>query len=98
MPRLGSLDLVFNPANMEKLAECGVHVLDAPAEMIPAALKYLGEDPDSKDPEVIAKAEAVFEAVRPYIQKFHSSEYINALANGDICVAFGLVGRYPSGP
>ena len=89
---LGSLKLVFDPANMEKLAECGVHVLDAPAEMIPAALKYLGEDPDSKDPEVIAKAEAVFEAVRPYIQKFHSSEYINALANGDICVAFGWSG------
>ncbi len=89
---LGSLELIFNPDNMAKLAECGVHVLDAPAEMIPAALKYLGEDPDSRDPEVIAKAEAVFTAVRPYIQKFHSSEYINALANGDICVAFGWSG------
>ncbi len=31
-------------------------------------------------------------AVRPYIQKFNSSEYINALANGDICVAFGWSG------
>ncbi|MFK7744670.1 MAG: polyamine ABC transporter substrate-binding protein [Roseobacter sp.] len=89
---IGSLSLVFDPASMEKLAECGVYFLDAPAEMIPAALKYIGEDPDSKDPEVIAKAEAVFAAVRPYIQKFHSSEYINALANGDICVAFGWSG------
>jgi putrescine transport system substrate-binding protein len=89
---IDSLALVFDPANMEKLASCGVHVLDAPAEMIPAALKYLGEDPDSHDPEVIAKAEAVFAAVRPYIRKFHSSEYINALANGDICVAFGWSG------
>ncbi|PYC47506.1 spermidine/putrescine ABC transporter substrate-binding protein PotF [Litorivita pollutaquae] len=87
-----SLALVFDPANMEKLSECGVHFLDAPAEMIPAALKYLGEDPNSHDPEVIAKAEAVFTAVRPYIQKFHSSEYINALANGDICVAVGWSG------
>jgi putrescine transport system substrate-binding protein len=26
------------------------------------------------------------------VQKFHSSEYINALANGDICVAFGWSG------
>lgn len=89
---VGSLELVFNPANMEKLAECGVHFLDAPAEMIPAALKYIGEDPDSHDPEVIAKAEGVLAGVRPYIQKFHSSEYINALANGDICVAFGWSG------
>jgi putrescine transport system substrate-binding protein len=89
---IGSLDLVLNPANMEKLADCGVHFLDAPGEMIPAVLNYLGEDPDSHDPEVIAKAEAVMMAVRPYITKFHSSEYINALANGDICVAFGWSG------
>lgn len=89
---MDSLALVFDPANMEKLADCGVHFLDAPGEMIPAALQYLGEDPDSKDPEVIARAAEVFAAVRPYIQKFHSSEYINALANGDICVAFGWSG------
>lgn len=89
---LGSLELVFDPANMEKLASCGVHFLDAPTEMIPAALKYIGEDPDSKDPEVIAKAEGVLMAVRPYVQKFNSSEYINALANGEICVAFGWSG------
>lgn len=89
---LDSWDLVFDPSNMEKLAECGVHFLDAPTEMIPAALNYIGEDPDSHDPDVIAKAEAVYDAVRPYIQKFHSSEYINALANGDICVAVGWSG------
>ncbi|SFL74815.1 polyamine ABC transporter substrate-binding protein [Shimia aestuarii] len=89
---IGSLALVFDPANMEKLASCGVHFLDAPDEMIPAALAYLGEDPNSHDKDVIAKAEPVLEAVRPYIQKFHSSEYINALANGDICVAMGWSG------
>ena len=87
-----SLSLIFDPANMEKLAECGVHFLDAPVELIPAALQYLGEDPDSHDPDVIAKTEEVLMAVRPYVQKFHSSEYINALANGDICVAFGWSG------
>jgi putrescine transport system substrate-binding protein len=89
---INSLDLVFNAENMEKLAACGVHFLDAPAEMIPAALNYIGEDPDSQDPDVIAKTEDVLLAVRPFIQKFHSSEYINALANGDICVAFGWSG------
>ena len=36
--------------------------------------------------------EPVLLGVRPYITKFHSSEYINALANGDICVAFGWSG------
>jgi putrescine transport system substrate-binding protein len=89
---IGSLSLIFDPANMEKLASCGVHLLDAPAEIIPAALAYIGEDPDSHDPDVIAKVEPVLTAIRPYVQKFHSSEYINALANGDICVAFGWSG------
>ena len=87
-----SLSLIFDPANMEKLSECGVHFLDAPVEMIPAALAYLGEDPDSQDVDTIEKAEPVLSAVAPYVQKFHSSEYINALANGDICVAFGWSG------
>ncbi|MCA0941447.1 polyamine ABC transporter substrate-binding protein [Yangia mangrovi] len=89
---IDSWDLVFKPENMEKLAACGVYFLDAPSEMIPAALKYIGEDPDSHDPDVIAKAEPVYMAIRPYIRKFHSSEYINALANGEICVAVGWSG------
>ncbi|WP_171230568.1 polyamine ABC transporter substrate-binding protein [Ruegeria sp. HKCCA4008] len=89
---LNSMDLVLKPENMEKLASCGVHFLDAPTEIIPMVLQYLGEDPDSSDPEVIAKAEAPLLSVRPYIQKFHSSEYVNALANGEICVAVGWSG------
>jgi putrescine transport system substrate-binding protein len=87
-----SLALIFDPANAEKLAACGIHMLDAPDEVIPATLKFLGEDPDSQDAAVIEKTEAVLMGVRPYIQKFNSSEYINALANGDICVAFGWSG------
>lgn len=87
-----SWSMVFDPKVISKFADCGIHMLDAPVEMIPAALNYLGEDPDSHDPKVIKKAEKVLEAIRPYIQKFHSSEYINALANGDICMAIGWSG------
>ncbi|SMX22571.1 polyamine ABC transporter substrate-binding protein [Boseongicola aestuarii] len=89
---IDSLDLIFNPENMKKLAACGVYMLDAPTEIIPAALAYLGEDPNSFDTDMINKAGDVLLGVRPYILKFHSSEYINALANGDICVAFGWSG------
>lgn len=89
---VNSMDLVLKPENMEKLAACGVYFLDAPTEIIPMVLKYLGEDPDSNDPDTIKKAEATLMAVRPHIKKFHSSEYINALANGDICVAVGWSG------
>ena len=89
---INSLALIFDPANAEKLADCGIQLLDAPTEVIPAALAYAGLDPDAKDAESLAKAEEVLMAVRPYIQKFHSSEYINALANGEICVALGWSG------
>ncbi|MBR9766559.1 MAG: polyamine ABC transporter substrate-binding protein [Rhodobacteraceae bacterium] len=90
---LNSLSLIFDPANAEKLADCGIMMLDAPTETVPAALTYAGwEDPDDKSDEALAKAQEVLTAVRPYIQKYHSSEYINALANGDICLALGWSG------
>ena len=87
-----SWDLIFDPAVISKFKDCGVHILDAADELIPAALNYIGEDPDSKDPDVIAKAEPILKAMRPYITKFHSSQYINDLANGDICLAVGWSG------
>ncbi len=89
---IDSLALVFDPANMEKLASCGVHFLDAPDELFPAALTYLGIDPNTHEKADLEKAAELMESVRPHIQKFHSSEYINALANGDICVAVGWSG------
>lgn len=91
---MDSLALIFEPANMEKLAKCGVHFIDAPVEMVPAALSYLGENPDAQDVETLEKAEPVLTKVAPFVQKFHSSEYINAMANGDICVAFGWSGDF----
>jgi putrescine transport system substrate-binding protein len=84
---LDSWKMIFEPENLKRFADCGIYMLDAPDEVIPAALKYLGEDPDSKDPAVLAKAEPVLLGIRPYVRKFHSSENINALANGDICLA-----------
>src|SRR5262245_23846850 len=87
-----SLKMIFDPAIVSKFADCGVMVLDSATDVFPAALKYLGLDPDSKKPEDLAKAAEVVKAVRPFIRKFHSSEYINALAGGDICLAFGFSG------
>jgi putrescine transport system substrate-binding protein len=87
-----SWDLLFKPELVSKLADCGVYVLDAPEDVIQSALSYLGKNPDSKDPADIEAAEALLKPIRPYIQKFNSSEYINALANGDICLAMGYSG------
>lgn len=87
-----SWDMIFDPAVVSRFADCGIQVLDSPDDMIPAALHYLGLDPDSKNVEDIQKAGDLLKSIRPHIQKFHSSEYINALANGDICLAVGYSG------
>ena len=87
-----SLALLFDPAVAAKFKDCGIMVLDAADELIPAALRYLGLNPDAKDAESIARAEAALLKVRPYIRKFHSSQYIEDLANGAICIAFGFSG------
>ena len=84
--------LLFDEKNAAAPKDCGIHVLDAPTERIPAALNYLGKNPDSHKPADIRAAGELLSKVRPYVQKFHSSEYINALANGDICLAVGWSG------
>ena len=89
---LDSWDMIFKPEVVSKFADCGVHLLDSADDILPAALNYLGLKPDSKDPAELQKAADLVKTVRPHIQKFHSSEYINALANGDICLAVGYSG------
>ncbi|MEN5082481.1 polyamine ABC transporter substrate-binding protein [Bosea sp. TWI1241] len=90
--KVDSWNVVFDPEVLKKLSNCGVHVLDAVEEMFPAALRHLGLDPDSKKEADLNKAGELLRKIRPHIQKFHSSEYINALANGDICLAVGYSG------
>jgi putrescine transport system substrate-binding protein len=85
-------DVVFNPEIAAKFKDCGIHLLDSPTDIIPSALAYLGLNPDSHDQADLDKAAELLLKVRPYIRKFHSSEYINALANGDICLAVGFSG------
>lgn len=90
--KVDSWDVFFNPEKLAKLKDCGVYVLDSPSDILPNAFKYLGIDPETTSPDDFAKAEEVMLKIRPYIRKFHSSEYINALANGDICLAVGWSG------
>ncbi|MHA6162617.1 polyamine ABC transporter substrate-binding protein [Pseudomonas sichuanensis] len=90
--KIDSWDAVFKPENIEKLKSCGVSFLDAPTEMIPAALHYLGKPSDSTKKEDLKAAEDLFLKIRPSITYFHSSKYISDLANGNICVAVGYSG------
>jgi len=84
--------MVFDPAVASKIAKCGISVLDSPAEMVRVVLSYLGRDPNSQKAEDLAAGEAALTKIRPYIRNINSSEYIEALANGDICLAVGYNG------
>ncbi len=90
---MDSWDLLFDPKYVSKLKSCGVAMLDAPDEVIPATLNYLGEDPNSLDAALMqGKVQDKLLEIRPFIRYFHSSQYINGLANGDICLALGWSG------
>jgi putrescine transport system substrate-binding protein len=84
--------LLLDPAVAAKLADCGIYAFDSPADIFGPTLATLSKNPDSADPADYEAAANAWRAVRPYIAKFHNSEYISALANGDICVAMGYSG------
>ncbi|NND91901.1 MAG: polyamine ABC transporter substrate-binding protein [Granulosicoccus sp.] len=90
--KIGSWDMIFDPDTVAKLADCGVSLLDSPSEVMAPALNYLGLDPNSEDKADLEKATELLLSVRPHIRYFHSSQYINDLANGDICVSVGYSG------
>jgi putrescine transport system substrate-binding protein len=89
---IDSWSLVFDPAVASKIAACGIDVLDAPAEMMRSVLSYLGRDPNSQKAEDFAAGREALLKIRPFIRNINSSEYVEALANGDVCAAVGFNG------
>src|ERR1022692_2151467 len=82
-----SLDMIFNPQIIAKFADCGVTFLDSPEDTIELALRYLKLDPNTTRPEDFKAAERLLLTVRPYVRSFDSTEYMNGLANREVCVA-----------
>jgi len=89
---IDSWDIVFKPESLAKFKDCGVHLLDSSDDILAAALHYLGLDPNSANETDLQAAAALVMKIRPYVRKFHSSEYLNALASGEICLAVGFSG------
>lgn len=87
-----SLDLLFKPENAAKLQDCGIAMLDAPSDMFQTVLKYMGKDPHTSNEADYAEAAALFATIRPFVKYFHSSQYINDLANGELCAVIGWSG------
>ena len=89
---IDSWDIVFKPESLARFKDCGVHMLDSPDDIFPAALSYLGLDPNSTKQADLDKAADLVSKIRPFVRKFHSSEYLNALATGEICLVVGWSG------
>jgi putrescine transport system substrate-binding protein len=90
--RIDSWDAVFKPENLAKFRDCGIHMLDSADDIFPAALGYLGLDPNSTKPADLERAADLVTKIRPLVRKFHSSEYLSALATGEICLVVGWSG------
>jgi putrescine transport system substrate-binding protein len=90
--KIDSWDVIFKPELISKFKDCGIHMLDSADDILPAALHYLGLDPNSTKSADLERAAALMAKIRPFVRKFHSSEYLNALAGGDICLVVGWSG------
>jgi putrescine transport system substrate-binding protein len=89
-----SLDMLFKPEIVAKFADCGVTFLDSAEDVLLLALNYLGIDPNTTRREDYLAAEAMLMKVRPFIRSFDSVEYINGLANKEVCVAMSYSSDY----
>ena len=90
--KIDSWDLIFKPESIAKFKDCGIHMLDSSDDIFSAALHYLGLNPNTKEPADLQKAADLMLGIRPFVRKFHSSEYLNALASGEICLVVGWSG------
>jgi putrescine transport system substrate-binding protein len=91
---LNSWRLIFDPMFASKLAKCGITIIDAPAGVVRLVLKYLGKNPNAPSPQDLADVASALARIRPYIRNIESSNYREAIANGDICIALGYNGDF----
>jgi putrescine transport system substrate-binding protein len=87
-----SLRMVFDPSVIRHFAKCGITFVDAPDDVVSTALIYLGRPPNSESAADLAAAEKVLMAVRPYVRRVEAQEYLDDMANGEICLALGWGG------
>lgn len=89
---LESWSLIFDPQIAANLSDCGIAMLDAPGDVVESALIYLRRDPASQDPADLKAAIASIARIQPFVRYFHSSQLVDDLANGEICLALGWSG------
>lgn len=91
---INSWRVILDPAYAARLESCGINIFDSPTEMVRLVLKYLGKDPNAPSSQDLAAVESTLMKIRPYVRNIDSAGYIQAMANGDICIAVGYNGDF----
>ncbi len=92
-PPLDSWRLIFDPAVASKLAKCGINLMDDPVGVVRVVLILLGRDSNAPTSQDLTDVERALAKIRPFIRNIDTSSQIQALANGDLCVALAYNGN-----
>lgn len=90
---LTSWRLIFDPAFAARLSKCGINIFDDPVGVVREVLIFLGRNPNTPTSQDFIDAEQVLARIRPFIRNIDTSSDIQALANGDICIALAYNGN-----
>jgi putrescine transport system substrate-binding protein len=86
--------MLFDPEVAAHFVDCGISMLEAPTDVIPIALAYLGRDPQSMAVEDLKAAEQLLQGVRPYVKYFSSTKLLLDLPAEELCIAGSWSGDY----
>jgi spermidine/putrescine-binding protein len=79
---------LFDPANKGQIL-----MLDDMRECFSAALKFLGESINTRDPAILKRAAELLKKQKPLVKTYNSSDFENILAAGDVTYAHGYNGQ-----
>ena len=86
--------MLFDPKVASHFADCGISMLEAPTDLMPVVLAYLGRNPNSMEPEDLKAAEETLKSVRPHISYYSSTKFLLDMPAGDLCLAASWSGDY----
>jgi len=92
-PLPSSWGLLFEPQQVSRLFDCGVGLIDAPQEVSSLLLNYKGRNPTVSSPRQIAKALQALEPLVPKFAELNNWAYVDALAQGKLCLAMSWSGH-----
>jgi putrescine transport system substrate-binding protein len=90
---LTSWRLIFDPAFAARLATCGINIFDDPVGVVREVLIFLGRNPNTPSSQDFIDVERVLVKIRPFIRNIDTSSDIQAMANGDVCIALAYNGN-----